>query len=273
MKIFICLVLIISFHTTAFAQITDDFENGQLNGWYSEGDGTAALTAAPSGPGSSLEVADNATGSLNYAIAPAKYLGDWSGFTIMDSIVADFYVASSDPDELGTPYPVFEISGPGGRASALIGQQIPRNTWNELTVKLDPAVWTIESGDWNSILADVEVLRIRAEFITGPERVYLDNINLSRTPIYSTITDDECSIFETETPEGWRFENVGSFEVAEGNGNPGVGVKVTDASGTMFAVAPSKFLGNWSMLAPGVHLQFDLKIDNLCLDGHPGNLE
>lgn len=258
---FIGMLLYLSF--PAYSQVQDNFETGNLQGWYSEGDGAYSLASNLGNPGSSLKVQDDATGDINYAIAPGRYLGNWSNYSSTDSIVVDIYVQSTNQNTLIDPYPVFELVGPGGRATILQGLTLPRNTWNHIVVQLDSMDWTIESGTWESLLEDISLLRIRAEYINGFESVYLDNILLSFSPIRGAIQQAICSSFEDGTYDGWRFEESGSISLDSTHGNPGIGVGLNDKGVVITqALAPPKFLGNWSPLLDSGYLRFDLKINN-----------
>jgi len=208
------------------AQVSDDFEGGSLNGCFSEGDGGFSLSSAQGNPGSSLVVDDDATGSINYAVAPARYLGDWSDALPTDSLVLDVYVESTDPDTIDSPLPAFELIGPGGRATALEGLNSPCNQWSRVGLPLDPTLWNVTSGTWTGLLNGVTLLRIRAEYITGDENVYLDNIRLDVQPIRGAIRDTICSDFEDGTVDGWRFEEAGTIDVTMASGNPGLGLSV-----------------------------------------------
>ena len=53
-----------------FGQVSETFQNGLLNGWYSEGDGNYSISSTISNPDFSLKVADDATGDINYVIPP-----------------------------------------------------------------------------------------------------------------------------------------------------------------------------------------------------------
>lgn len=257
-----CSFLVLLPSSPILAQVQDDFENASINGWFSEGDGNASLSTSLGNPGSSLRVADNATGDINFAVAPSRYLGDWSvNLSANDSLSVDIYVESNDPDTLVGAFPVFQLVGPGGAASALEGLDLPRNVWSEVKIPLDSSAWTITEGSWNDLLQEVSLLRIRAEFITGDEDVYLDNVLLSVSPVRNFLTDTICSTFEDSTYGGWNFVNNGSLSIDSIHGNPGIGIGIDDRSAVITeAIAPPKFYGDWTTLLDSGYLSFDLKI-------------
>lgn len=245
------------------AQVSDDFEGGALNGWYSEGDGSSSLDDSFGNPGASFKVNDNATGSINYAIAPVRYLGDWSSASADDSLTVDVYVASSISKPIKDSNPIFEIVGPGGRAIALNGVNLPPNAWHHIGISLNPAEWTVTTGTWQGLIANVQLLRIRAEHIEGNESVFLDNVELTIPPLRQDINGYICTDFESGTVEGWDFVGIGGLTIDEMNGNPNYCVDIGDKSGDIGeAIAPPKFYGDWSSLKDSSKISFDLKITN-----------
>ncbi len=136
------------------AQVFTDFEGGSLEGWRAVGDGTFYLEQGTGNPGNCLRVDDDATGSMLYALAPVQFLGDWSAATGSDSLKVDIYLHLINGTPL-VPERVFTLSGPGGRAFALSGNQYsPANdTWTHMAVNLDSSNWTISEGNWNDLLA------------------------------------------------------------------------------------------------------------------------
>ena len=255
-------LLLSFFSLSLLGQITDDFEDGTLNGWFSEGDGTSSVTQEIDDPNYSLKIEDNVTGDLNFAIAPARYLGDWSAGTNDDTLALDIYVQTGT-NTLNFDAPIFEISGPGGRATAQSGIFLEGNVWHRRAVSLNPDDWTLEEGDWQDLLANVSLLRLLAEYRNGAESVFFDNVSLSLSPVRSTFTGAVCSTFEDGTVEGWRLVNNGSARVDSLDGNPGRGLGLADRSGvTGEAIAPPKFWGDWRVLQDSGYLQFDLRITN-----------
>ena len=56
-------------------------------------------------------------------------------------------------------------------------------SWRTYRIPLIESAWTVTSGTWDALLADVTELAIDLEFITGPETTGLDNVVLARQPI------------------------------------------------------------------------------------------
>ena len=244
------------------AQVTDAWDDGEVAGWYSEGDGGSGVRDDFGDPGGSFRVDDAASGALNYAIAPGRYLGDWSAATAADSVTFSLYVEGRGVDTLVDDVPVLELTGAGGRAVIDLPREPAFGRWLRVGFPLDSAAWTLEEGTWRGLLADVELLRVRAEYVTGTETVYLDNFRLSLTPQRRAFTATVCSDFEDGTPEGWRFRGARAAAVDTAAGNGGFGVRLGDRLGAATqATAPPKFLGDWSGLPDSAYLSLDLRID------------
>jgi len=257
----IFLVLIAS-SFTIYGQINENFENGLLNGWYSEGDGNHSIASNIANDEFSLKIEDNATGIINFAIAPSIFLGNWSNATDNDSIKMDIYVESTIPDLLDVQPPVFEIVSPGGKATILNGIDLERNVWHTISVSLNANDWVQESGTWNEMINNITLFRIRAEYISGFENVYIDNVQLSFTPEEQRIEETTCSDFEDGTFDGWYFEDNGPVSVNSQSGNPGFGISVGDVANIFSqALAPPKFLGDWTPFENSGTIKFDLLIE------------
>ena len=61
-------------------QVTSNFDY-DLEGWVAEGDNYYYYETGQGNPGNCLRINDYATGEVNMAIAPGKFLGDWSAAT------------------------------------------------------------------------------------------------------------------------------------------------------------------------------------------------
>ena len=255
-------VVFVALSTILNAQVLSDFEGGDVDNWRSEGDGYYKLSVGLGNPGDCLKVHDYATGSMNYAIAPLKFTGDWSSATSTDSLYFDLKVVTSISTYCSDKW-VFEISGPGGKAQFTPPDPDPSlNVWTSYSAKFDSLQWAIIEGNWIDILADIDLFRIRAEYISGDEYVLLDNILLSITPIIQPVIPLVITDFEDGTHDGWFFEDTGSVTIESSGGNPGKCCKISDKAGvTSQAVAPPKFTGDWTQLDESAAFMFDLKIN------------
>ncbi len=243
--------------TPASALVTSTFDTS-AQGWLVTGDNASVWSATGGNPGGCFDVNDLATGDNNFAVAPPAYLGDWRAMTTSDSLKLDIFLQQLDGTGFASPYQ-FRISGPGGAAHALQGYTPPQNVWTTVGVSLDSTQWVIESGTWSAILAHVNTLLIEVEFITGNEEVRFDNVRLTGTV---TSIVDPC-VFETFTAAGlgdWSFATTGGVTNPGSQGNSGGYCRVADGTGTSYAFAPARFLGDWSSLDGTGRLTIDTRL-------------
>lgn len=119
---------------------------------------------------------DDGTG-VSVALAPAKFLGDWSSLNNNGYITLDIRLASRG----GTPRGVMEfirLSGPGGSAHVNFNtSDLPESSliWKTFTYPLNTSTWTVDSGTWAGLLAEVTECRMMPEFYDGSETGGLDN--------------------------------------------------------------------------------------------------
>ncbi len=251
------LIVFFSFNSLK-AQVLTDFDTDSLAGWRSEGDGQYLLEEDMGNPGACMRINDDATGDLNIAIAPVQFLGNWSAASQSDSIMTDVYISQLSGSIIPNPW-VFRISGPGGSASTLISTPTVAE-WLHISIPMDSTAWTISSGNWSALLEYVNHMEGRAEFISGDEFIRLDNIGITFTPVTIEIVPLVISDFEKGQYEGWTFESSGGTSIPASGGNPGRYIRINDGDGLTHALAPPKFLGDWSLLENQAAVMFDLQI-------------
>jgi len=241
-------------------QVATTFDAG-LEGWQVTGDNASAWESATGNPGGCLAVNDLATGDMNYIIAPPTYHGDWSGMTAADSISAEIYLNNTSGGTVVNPAYIFRIAGPGGAAHTLVGAAyLPgQGVWTLYRAYLDESNWVIESGTWSEILSAVNSVRITGEFITGDEIVRLDNVQLSSAPGTVFIPCGYDDFNEAGTGD-WSFLHTGGVSNPESGGNGGGFLRISDATGISTAIAPAKFLGDWSSLDQSGFVTVDVRV-------------
>ncbi|MBP6391023.1 MAG: T9SS type A sorting domain-containing protein [Flavobacteriales bacterium] len=254
---------LMSFARLSMAQVNYDFEDGDLSFWGIEGDGSIVIETTNGNPGNSLRVNEPASGPVNYVIAHPAMGGDWSQAATGDSIFVDLYPHEINGTPGTNPLYVLQLRGPGGIAEALSGWSPQLDVWQHVAVALDPAYWTVLSGSWAGLLANVEMVRIRAEYITGDEYVLLDNVGLTFTPAVLVQNALVCSSFEpADGLDGWNFQNTGSIAVSTTEGNPPNAVQISDQGNVLSqAYAPPKFRGDLSAWNGVGELRFDVRIN------------
>ncbi len=153
----------------------------------------------------------------------------------------------------------------------------PGTDWTAYSVNLAlGGGWRVDSlsgsvaneAQIRSVLADLESLSVRGEFVYGTtgDASNLDNFSMVKEaaapPEYLGVKID--STFDTGL-DGWSFvADVKAFDWVDTGGNPGGYVEAVDyATGAVwYFVAPEKFLGDKSAYAGG-ELEFDLKQSSL----------
>ena len=256
--------LVFAFSPGLFAQVVTDFDSDSLEGWRAVGDGQYFLEMGTGNPGNCMRIDDDATGEILIAIAPSKFIGDWSSAGVGDSITADIFLHQLSGTPI-VPAWIFHIRGPGGQAQALEGSvyQPTPDIWNHFSVPLDSNFWTVSEGNWNDLISHITLLEVMAEFISGNEYVRLDNITLTFTPTSIPVFPPIYSEFDHNSFEGWTFHNTAGVNIQSSGGNPSGFLQISDAGG-MFSegYAPPGFLGDWSALEGAAAIQLDLKILN-----------
>lgn len=255
-------VLLTEISAPLLAQVFSSFDTADsLEGWHAVGDGVSYLESGTGNPDNCMRIDDDATGNIIYAIAPLKFVGNWSVSTPTDSLTADIFLHRLSGSPTGPSW-IFRISGPGGKAIALVGTsyQPVQDSWTHYAVSLDSTQWTIREGTWSSLLPHITLLEMMAEFINGDEYVRFDNIGLSFTPLITPVLPPIYSTFDNQSFEGWYFVNTGGASIQTSGGNPSGYIRITDITGVSQAIAPPAYLGDWSQLTGQATIQFDLKI-------------
>jgi hypothetical protein len=154
------------------ANIVTNF-NTNLEGWTIEGDGTAIRQSCVGG--GFMKIHDNGQSIQILAVAPSKFLGNWSNYNKIS--IDEKRIFPTTPDES----PIFYISGPSGSAYYQDDEH-PGMYWMTCEVLLQESYWTVTSGSWNNIISNVASFKIDVELDdSGEEEFGVDNIILYRT--------------------------------------------------------------------------------------------
>ena len=256
MKNFIWSLLIILIFSILLLVEQSDFNLG-LEYWRSEGDGFFSWEPVNGHPTGCFRVDDDATGDINRAFAPNKFLGDWSDADGTGTLSADFDAVFGGPYLTQTC--VFKIKGPGGSAKAIQAPTPPYDIWITYSVPIESSSWTIIDGTWEAILEDVRSLILAAEFVDGDEYVKIDNVTLSFDPIDLPVQNGVISDFEEIGYDGWYYTNTNSIINQIGGGNPSRYIKVDGNNAFTEGIAPPKFTGSWELVENYSGVFVDLK--------------
>jgi len=260
-KLYVLFALLLIPALQVISQVSTDFEDGTFfDGWTVEGDSDWYLEGGTGNPDTCLRVNDDATGAMNRAYAPVKFLGDWSSATNNDTLRADIFLHQVSGGYVSSNF-VFRISGPGCQASGITSPTPVSDVWTSYKISLNPADWNMISGTWIDLVNEVTELMVTVEYINGDEYNRLDNISLSFTPTRDPITAPVCSDFQSGGYDGWAFQGQGSVSNISSGGNPGRFLRISNnSSATAYAFAPTKFLGDWSLVENVADICFDLLI-------------
>jgi hypothetical protein len=169
------------------ATITSNFDVDS-EGWRVVGDATSALptwVASDGNPGGHIEADDTVSGGVWYFDAPAKFLGSLPG--------AYGGLLSFDLKQTGSGSQFDSadviLNGGGLELSIDVGNPLPLGSWVSYAIQLDESAgWTrggaaATQADLQTVFASLGRLRIRGEYITGPDTGRLDNVSLSAVPL------------------------------------------------------------------------------------------
>ncbi|MEM8947621.1 MAG: PEP-CTERM sorting domain-containing protein [Planctomycetota bacterium] len=161
-----------------------------MDGWTFDGtigSGDFFWESIGGNPGGYLQSID-LVGFQGEAIAPAKFLGDWSSLDESGQLSFDHRLFT-----IGNAISSFApfsatISGPGGSAIWVADEVFMAPTdWVSFQVPIAESSWTVQSGTWGALLADVQELRFPTETISNNDgnsgdNTGLDNVILSAIP-------------------------------------------------------------------------------------------
>ncbi len=166
------------------------------DGWSAMGDYTGApVTWLPTGgnPDGNIQIVDAVIGGVTYFVAPAKFLGNQSmsfGQTLSFDLKQHI---SGGPN----PFDAADvILGGGGLTLVMSTAENPAfDAWTHYSVSLMAGDWHVGTlggavatdEQIQSALGSLNLLHIRAEYQTGPDTDYLDNVVLAAVPEPATV--------------------------------------------------------------------------------------
>lgn len=173
----------------AHANVTSTFDT-DAEGWSAAGDSAAPVMWEASGgnPDGNISILDAVTGGVTFFVAPAKFLGDQSlsfGQTLSFDLKQHISGGSNQFD-----YNDVVLAG-GGLTLVMDTADNPTfDAWTHYSVPLAAGVWHVDSlggalasdAQVQSVLGNLSALNIRAEYQTGPDTGYLDNVVLAAVP-------------------------------------------------------------------------------------------
>ncbi len=183
----------------AHAAVVTDFSTG-FEGWTSSDSTGLSWQSAGGNPGGFVGFTDLGPADGGQLIAPAAYLGDWSAADGVGSLSLDMILF-----DLGTgvPFttPTVIISGPGGSASW--SGPVPTGTfgWTNFVASVSVGSWSVSSGAWLALLANVTELRVNISAATS-------------TASPGEVTGVDNIILQVPTPSGAAVLAIGGLTIA-----------------------------------------------------------
>jgi len=230
-----CLLVAV---TGAFAGITSTFDT-DLEGWTlvdkygGSAEGSIVWCANGGNPGGYVEFTDEGNDG-GFISAPSIYLGDWSPFDGNVTLSYEHEIISEEIVNSRLPYEV-RIQGPGGQAQFLGETSPPPSGWQLVEVPIESSAWTILSGDWLGVLADVTSFRIRIEQTNGHVDVSgIDNVDfpISASGAIDIGVNESRFVISGSCPNPFSSETRIIFENSPSRG---LTVEVFDLRGRLVA--------------------------------------
>lgn len=165
---------------STYAQlVVSTFDSGS-DGWTF----TTGVTHQSSGgnPAGYLLFIDSGPADGGQLFAPSSYLGDWSALDGIGVFAFDFrnFTGPSDFTAVGSVV----VSGPGGlMRSPGAPNTTGTSNWQTIATPINESAWTIVSGTWADIIANVTQVRINMPVSSSATEITgVDNVRLVPEP-------------------------------------------------------------------------------------------
>ncbi|MCP4707251.1 MAG: hypothetical protein GY869_01385, partial [Planctomycetes bacterium] len=181
----------------------DDFNSGGTGDWSFSSTGGVSNPGSGGNKGGFLKITDGS--GYSSAFAPSKFLGDWSTLDNNGYVTIDLRIISRSGSGFGS-FEFIRITGPGGSAYVNIDTadlHAASLVWETYQFPLNTSVWTVDSGTWSGLLANVTECIINIEFFNNSETIGLDNFSRrsnSCPPIDDTVQAQHPDV----TKVGWH---------------------------------------------------------------------
>ena len=181
--------MLLSALPVARADVTSFFDT-DAEGWTGYGDFAVNVNwhATGGNPGGTIELVDSVSGGVMYWVAPAKFLGNQSG-SYGRTLSFDLRQVIGSPNQFSDSDVVLVGSGVT-LVIDLSPNPATNGAWTSFSVPLSTGAWKVGSlggttataAQLQSVLGNLSGLAIRAEYQTGADTDYLDNVVLSAVP-------------------------------------------------------------------------------------------
>ena len=165
--------------------------NAGLDGWTSNTPSQIVWQSPGGNPGGYIQFTD-ANGTSTVVWAPPSFLGNYTSLGVASISFDDNIITETQVESVGQ-YEI-DLSGPGGSATFLGNQPAATYPTGWITVTaavsgtVPPSGWTVNSGTWLGLLADVTQVQIPIELVTNNQSASwidvegIDNVTLTGSP-------------------------------------------------------------------------------------------
>jgi len=188
-----CLVLGFAVGAIPAMAVPESTFDTDLDGWTCELPSACGWSATLGNPGGYLRFVAP-TAQRNVAVAPAMFLGNWSGLDEQGSLFLDLRVVSFDEGSLFGSFEnafgnyFIRIEGPGGIATSTVPTPEGETGWVTLGIPIRESAWYLSGGSWTALLQDVQDIQFVSGIINGGgEADALDNVRLVPEPATSLL--------------------------------------------------------------------------------------
>lgn len=222
------------------------FNGSDTEDWAFVNTASVSFSATGGNAGGYVRVDDGS--GTSRAVAPPSFRGDWTPLDGVGKVRVDLRLLSASGTATGAADFV-TLSGPGGAARrALAVADLPPvgPLWKTFEIPIEVAAWTVTSGTWAGLMADVEDVRVTLDFHDGNEVVGFDNVarlgaGCADPDLHLTLHASDLALCGHVSMEALR------------------GVALDPASGEIYGVidqAPAAYGGLWGVTGPlgGVRL-------------------
>lgn len=169
-------------------------------------------------PDGFLRGSDDGSGAWHF-VSPEVWNGDWTEYR---SLKFDHIILRGSYADWGTP--TFYIVGANNQRLSWIGPATS-NTWVRFEVPLSPVAFGVDQAAYDAVMERVVELRIRGEYVAGPDEEGLDNVFLSvaavggpASPILAVGYDGTNVVVQFQTETNVTYQLQASTNLVEGVG-------------------------------------------------------
>lgn len=150
--------------------VISDFDDGTSQGWTLNSNiptgGFLQLLTSGGNPGGYIQFIDQGSSSALAPVmdAPSSYLGDYT--SVGSSLQFEFDLKIEQAFTTNSFGPLITLSGPGGTAN-FTDMRTPTTAWQHYVVSINESAWTVTSGSWNALFADVTSLSVHIDVLAG----------------------------------------------------------------------------------------------------------